>query len=379
MAHVQKRQRGGEVRWVARFPAPDGSERSKTFDRKVDAERWLADQEAERARGTWTDPALGKVSVGEWAERWLDSKRRIKAKTRRGYRSLLDSRILPAFEEVPLGKLERVDVERWVGAMVDEGLSASRIRQAHQCLGAVLDSAMDNGYVGRNVARRVELPRKDKPEHRFYTAAQVAAFAESGDDQHRVIAYVLAYGGLRWSELVALRRGRCDLLRHRLLIAEGAPDVAGELVFDTTKTGRDRWVQLPAFVVELLAAHLETVDGDPNALVFTAPQGGPLRYSNYRRKMWDPARERAGLPDLTPHDLRHTCASLMRANGADVKAIQSQLGHSSSQVTLDTYTHLFEHALDGVMDAMEASRVEAAATLRRDRDGTGTGQLRRIR
>lgn len=104
----------------------------------------------------------------------------------------------------------------------------------------------------------------------------------------------------------------------------------------------------------MLARHMEDVDDDPEALVFTAPKGGPLRYSNFRRNFWNPARKRAGLDDLTPHDLRHTCASVMRAMGADAKAIQAQLGHSSVQVTMDTYTHLFDGALDDVMDAVDA-------------------------
>lgn len=67
-------------------------------------------------------------------------------------------------------------------------------------------------------------------------------------------------------------------------------------------------MQLPEFVVELLAAHLEMVNGDTDALVFTAPQGGLLRYSNYGRNVWDPARKRVGLPELPPQDLRHTYA-----------------------------------------------------------------------
>jgi integrase len=82
---------------------------------------------------------------------------------------------------------------------------------------------------------------------------------------------------------------------------------------------------------------------------------GPLRYSNTRKGVWDPARGRAGddLTDITPHHLRHTCASLMRAAGADVKSIQQQLGHRNATVTLNTYTHLFEGDLSEVMDRLE--------------------------
>lgn len=119
----------------------------------------------------------------------------------------------------------------------------------------------------------------------------------------------------------------------------------------------DHPVHLPSFVSEMLGRHMENVPDDPEALVFTAPQGGPLRYSNFRRSVWDPARGRAGedLEDITPHHLRHTCASLMRAAGADVKAIQQQLGHRNASVTLDTYTHLFEGDLDEVMERLDVA------------------------
>jgi len=109
-------------------------------------------------------------------------------------------------------------------------------------------------------------------------------------------------------------------------------------------------------VADMVGRHLEDVTQDPDGLLFTAPRGGPLRYSNTRAAFWDPARVQAGddLAEITPHDLRHTCASLMRAAGADVKAIQQQLGHRNASVTMDTYTHLFEGDLDEVMDRLDA-------------------------
>jgi integrase len=235
--------------------------------------------------------------------------------------------------------------------MTDQGLSPSRIRQAHQCLAAILEQAVDDGLIGRNPARRVELPRLDRPEHRFLSAEQVARLAEAmPDQQYRTVVYVLAYGGLRWGEMAGLRRGRIDILRRRLQITETVAEVSGP-----TKTYRNRTVHLPSFVADILGRHLEDVADDPEALVFTAPHGGPLRHTNTRRRVWNPARAEAGddLADVTPHDLRHTCASLMRAAGADVKAIQQQRGHRAATVTLDVYTHLFEGDLEEVMDRLD--------------------------
>ncbi len=343
-------------RYRARYEGPDGRWHAKTFVRKADAQRWLADQLSRINHGMWIDPAAGLVTFSDQAERWLAGKTRINDKTREGYRSLLRSRILPTFGPVRLAAIDRSMVGSWVQAMTREGLSSSRIRQAHQCLSAILEQAVDDGLLGRNPAKRTELPRASQPEHRFLTAEQVARLAEAMPTrQHATMVYVLAYGGLRWGEMAALRRGRVDVLRRRLQVAESLAEISGRLVFGPTKTHQTRTVHLPPFVANMLGRHLEDVDDDRDALVFTAPQGGPLRYVNTRRRVWNPARARAGddLADVTPHDLRHTCASLMRAAGADVKAIQQQLGHRDATVTLNTYTHLFEGDLAAVMERLD--------------------------
>ena len=354
-------------RYRARFEGPDRRWHSRTFDRRVDAERWLADQLSTMHRGQWVDPGAGLVAFSVYTTAWLETKSRIKEKTREGYRSLLRSRILPTFGTARLVAIDRPMVGTWVRSMLDEGLSPSRIRQAHQCLAAILQEAVDDGRIGRNPARRVELPRLSQPEHRYLTAEQVARLADAMPKAaHLTIVYVLAYGGLRWGELAALRRGRVNVLKRQLIIKEAVSEISGRLVFGTTKTHLTRSVHLPSSVAEMLGRHLENVENDSQALVFTAPRGGPLRYSNTRKAVWNPARERAGadLIEVTPHDLRHTCASLMRAAGADVKAIQQQLGHRNATVTLNTYTHLFEGDLAEVMDRLD---VHAATGSRPER------------
>jgi integrase len=354
---IDRRDNG---RYRARYEGADRRWHSRTFDRKADAERWLTDQLSKVNRGQWIDPTAGHVSFTEYATAWLEAKTRINDKTRDGYRSLLESRILPTFGVTRLSSIDRTMVGTWVRSMVDEDLSASRIRQAHQCLAAIMEQALDDGLIGRNPVRRVELPRLTQPDHRYLTVEEVTRLADAMPARaHSTIVHVLAYGGLRWGEMAALRRSRVDVLRRRLDIKEALSEISGRVSFGSTKTYQTRTAHLPPFVSEMLGRHLETVPDDPKALVFTAPRGGSLRYSNFRRAVWDPARRRAGedLEDITPHHLRHTCASLMRAAGADVKAIQQQLGHRNASVTLDTYTHLFEGDLDEVMERLDVASV----------------------
>lgn len=101
-------------------------------------------------------------------------------------------------------------------------------------------------------------------------------------------------------------------------------------------------------------------------LVFTAPNGGPLRNSTWHSRFWTPAVWAAGLPGrLRIHDLRHTCAALLISRGAHVKAVQHHLGHSSATVTLNTYSHLFHDAMERVVDGLDETYREAETACRR--------------
>ena len=241
--------------------------------------------------------------------------------------------------------------------MSAERLSSSRVRNCFNVLAACLDAAVNEGLIGRNPARGVEVPaRPVQVGHRYLTGEQVdrlASVATSIADHSLILT--LAHGGLRWEEAVALRRGRVDVLRRRLSIVDASIEVSGRLVFGEPKTHRCRLVHLPAFVAEVLAQHLQDRPSEPDNPVWVAPLGGPLRYNPYRSGVWDNAVTEAGLEGVTPHALRHTCASLMRAVIADVKEIQAQLGHRSPVVTLSAYTHLFEDAYDSVMDRLDVA------------------------
>jgi integrase len=165
-------------------------------------------------------------------------------------------------------------------------------------------------------------------------------------EQYRVLILVLGFCGLRWGEAAGLKVRRLDLLRRRLMVAETLSEVGGRLVWGTPKNHQARSVPIPNFLVDLLAQVVR--DLPPDALVFTTWHGKPLRNLNFRRDVFDRAAEDAGLAGLTPHELRHTAASLALSAGANVKAVQRMLGHASAAMTLDVYSGLFDDDLDGV-------------------------------
>jgi integrase len=355
-----KRQGAGRLRYRVRYRDPAGRERAKSFARKVDAERFLRHVEADLVRGQWVDPEHGRMTVGELAERWFATTAALKPKTREDYRSLLDNHVLPAFGERPVGSIDTLTVRGWLAGLVSGGLSASRAKHAYYVLFAVLEAAIQAGAVLRNPAAGVRVPRSRRREMQFLSAAEVERLAEAITPPYGLLVRFAAYTGLRAGELAALRVKRLDLLRGTVRVVESASEVGGRLVLGSTKTYAERTVRLPRFLRDDLAAYLADRPRDPDGCVFTALKGGPLRHNNFYQRIFCPALARAGLPtQVRFHDLRHTCAALLIAQGAHPKAIQVHLGHSSIQVTMDRYGHLFPDALEQLADRLDAARAAA--------------------
>jgi integrase len=195
-------------------------------------------------------------------------------------------------------------------------LSPSRVRNADQVLSQILAAGVEGGRIARNPAAGVRLPRIVRRDMHFLTAPQVEDLAAAIDPRYELLVRFAAYTGLRAGELVALRVRHLNLLRGRCEVGESATEVDGRLVWGPTKTYARRTVPLPRFLCEQLAAYLAERPHGPEDLVFTAPQGGPLREQKFVAGIFKPAAVQAGLPHrLRFHDLRHTCASLLIAQG----------------------------------------------------------------
>ncbi len=182
---------------------------------------------------------------------------------------------------------------------------------------------------------------------------------ERENQTYRLVVLFLAYTGVRFGEMAALRVSRLDLTRRRATIAESVTVVQGKgLVWGTPKSHERRQVPIPRFLVAELRDHI--AGKEPDELVFNGVRGGgPLRAPIFRAG-FHVAAAAIGIPELHPHELRHTAASLAIASGADVKVVQQMLGHSSAAMTMDVYGHLFSDRLDEVADALDTARSEAA-------------------
>jgi integrase len=351
------------VSYSVRYRDPAGRSRRKVFAGKVDATNWLAENIVARKRGAWVDPAASRDRLGEWAERWFSSTVALRPGTRRTYRLLLDNQILPHLGAAPLASIDPLAVQEWQAGLVVAGLSPSRIRNAAQVLGQILDAAVAGGRLHRNPAQGLRRPRIIEREMTFLSATELEQLTSQITDPYGLLVLFLGWTGLRIGEAAALRVGRLDLLARRVEVVEAATEVNGRLAWGPTKTGERRTVPLPRFLAEQLGAYLADRPHSPADLVFTMPRGGPLRASKWGERYFHPAVAAAGLPEgLRVHDLRHTAASLAIRENASVKIVQAMLGHRSATQTLDRYGHLYPSDLDALAERLERAHAAAAAT-----------------
>lgn len=360
MASITKDDGG---RWRARYRDNDRKQHSKRFSRKVDAQRWLDQATTELATGTWTDPRRAAKDIPAWVQSWHDSKVDLAETTNIRSQQIITKYVEPKWAGVELGRLEHSKVQAWVSELTNEGLSPRSVRKVVGVLSGACDAAIRDRRLALNPCAGVVFPKANPVDKVFLSAEQVEDLAGESGRHGEPIVYTLAYCGLRWGELAGLRVQDVDPLRKRLNVRQSIVIVGKKVVVKPPKDHEARSVPVPAFLMEMLQGKL---DGrGPDDLVFTSVRGAPLRGGNERRRWFDQAATEIGEPDLTPHGLRHTAASIAIGNGASVLAVQRMLGHSSATVTLDVYADLFDSDLDALgvqLDAVRRVAVDSVAS-----------------
>jgi integrase len=364
----KRRTRHGEIRYEVRLRGGDGKERSRTFRTKKEAERYERSQHSAIEQGLWVDPRGGKVTLEAWAAEWERTVVHLRASTQRIYSANLRNHILPELGCIELGKLTPSMLRAWLSglAMKTNGrgkpLAPGSVAQAYRTLNRILAAAVDDELLVRNPLRGVRPSRVEPEPMRFLTHDDVATLASVVDARYHAFVLLAAYTGLRAGEMIGLRRKHLDLLRRTVMVVEQVQYIGGRhLTLPLKSAAGRRSVAVPAVVTDDLMDHLgHFAEPGAEGLVFPAPEGGLLRLENFRKRVWLPAVAQAGLAPLRVHDLRHTCASLAIAAGADVKVLQRMLGHASAALTLDRYGHLLPGQAESV--ACRLDQMARAAT-----------------
>ena len=336
---------------MVRYRTPQHTQTKKRgFTTKRAAEAFANTVEVEKLTGHYVAPSLGQVTLGELGEEWLARQAHHKASWSARLESVWRVHVEPKWGRRRIADIRPTEVQKWVAELK---LSASSVAHAHTVLAGILDDAVADRRLAVNPAREVKLPRKIPKARNYLTATQTSALAN--ESKHPDIVLLLATTGLRWGEMAALRVRDIDLGRGRIRVERSASKVNSKTVIGTTKTHAARSVAVSASVLKLLAPAM--VGKATDELLWCRADGQPLRppttthWFGAAVKRCQAADEK--FPRVTVHELRHTAASLMIASGANVKTVQSQLGHKTATMTLDQYGHLFPDDLDDVADKMD--------------------------
>jgi integrase len=355
MATIERYQTASGAKvYAVRYRKPDGGQTMKRgFRTKRAAQLFANGIEAAKAKGEYVAPSLGRVTVGELAPDWLDRKHHASAPSHsRMVRSAWRTHVEPRWGTTAIADIDVIGVEAWITAMTRAGSGSTTVRRAHTVLVGILTDAVKGRRLAVNPAKGAEnLPRRTAKRRVYLGADDVRRLAdESGE--HAALVMTLAYCGLRWGEAIALRARDVQFLRQRLTVSENAVQLGVEHVVGPTKGREARSVPVPAFVLDALS--VQCACKSPGDLVFSGRDGGYLPRPKSATGWFQAAAKRAGVQPITPHDLRHTCASLAVSAGVNVLALQRMLGHRSAALTLDTYSDLFDDDLDAVAVTLHA-------------------------
>jgi integrase len=369
MASVKRRTDG---RWRARWREyPGGPERSKHFDRKIDAEQHLVKMQHDLLTGAYVDPTKARVTVREFYEVWK-SRQPWRDSSRTAVETTFATHILPTFEHRPLGSLRRGNIEDWAAGLT---VAPSTARVAVQHFSTMLSGAVGDGLLASNPARGAKRPRVETAPVVPFTLDELERLRAAAPEWFRVALTLGAACGLRQGEATGVTVDRIDFLRRTLTVDRQLVTPRGGAPFlGPPKTARSvRTVPLATVAVDQLAEHLAAHGTGADGFVLHL-EGRPVRRQRFGTT-WRVLRDRAKLPNARFHDTRHTYASTLLSGGVSVAAAAEYLGHTPAML-LGTYAHLVRadhdrarEVIDGAFNAQPAAEVEAVAEGSRTRNG----------
>jgi integrase len=279
------------------------------------------------------------------------------------YCHLTTKHLIPNLDRVPLEKLSPEHVQALLRAKTDEGLAPRTVHHLRALLRIALNRAMRWGLVVRNVAALADSPRIERFDVRMLAPAEAKQLLAAAEDDRLGALYSVALAlGLRQGEALGLSWEDVDFGSRRLHVRHGLQRIAGKLRLVEPKTRQSRrTIALPGVVTEALHHHkavqtqerlLAGTRWQETGLVFTSTIGTPIEVGNLRRQFWK-LLDKAGLPRMRFHDLRHSCASLLLVQGVPARVVMETLGHSNISITMDTYTHVLPELQRQAADAMD--------------------------
>jgi integrase len=349
--------------WVQTAKGP--KRRYVTGKTREDVHDKLVEALGNRAQGLVFD--AGALTVGDYLERWLKDSVQgtVRISTYEVYGYMVHPHIVPGLGRIKLKDLNPAHVRAFYRDRLDAGLSPATVHKMHVVLHKALDGAVSDGLIPRNAAKGVKVPQATTHQDiQPLTSDQALALFEAARGDRLEALYVLAVAtGLRQGELLALKWDDVEFEDAVLRVRRTLTRSGGKVDMGPPKTPNSRRsVGLTSRAVGALRAHLTRQLAEmeemgslyrPGGLVFANEVGGIINPSNLRNRHFARLLNRAGLPKIRFHDLRHTCATLLLSRNVNPKIVSEMLGHSSISVTLDTYSHVLPTMRENAVRALE--------------------------
>lgn len=303
--------------------------------------------------------------LGPYLDRWLEevAKPRIRAKTYHSYAQLIRLYLKPDLGRMPLARLKPQDLQEFLNRKRASGLSARTVQYLHALLRTSPNRAVRWGLVGLNVALLVDPPRVEHIEVIPLAPDQARALLEALESERLQALYTVPLAvGLRPGEALGLRWQDVNLDTGTISVCRALQRIEGKLQLVELKTRRSRRIiALPALAISVLKAHLARqleerqkagTRWHETGFVFTTAHGTPLEPRNVVRS-FKRILQQAGLPDQRFYDLRHTCASLLLAQGVHPRVVMEILGHRQISLTMNTYSHVIPQLQEDAAKRMD--------------------------
>lgn len=353
MASISKHQHG---KWRARWREyPGGPEKSRNFDRKIDAQNFLATTMADLQRGTYVDPSAGKITFEKWAEEW----RKIQVHrptTALQVESHLRRHVYPAIGARQIVTIRRSDIQSLV-KQLEQSLAPTTVETVYRHVAAVFRAAVGDQLIATSPCHEIKLPKTNPAKVSPLEVSTVDTISSTIDPRFRALVILAAGTGMRQGECFGLTVDRVKFLEKRIIVdRQRNPQQNVAELFGPVKTpASNRTIPLPEVVAVALSEHLREFGTGPEGLIFTTATGEPMRRNRWS-EMWNAQiRPLEDVPEwATFHDLRHFYASLLIRHGESVKVVQARLGHASASETLDTYSHLWPDSEDQTRNAIDS-------------------------
>jgi integrase len=342
-------------RWVAQITLPNGQRKGKSSKVQGDVRDWLTNQRKQLLEEL--SVADDQIKLGGFLDRYMDdvAKHTLRPRSYEKYSSIINNHIRPELGNFKLIALRPDQVQALYSQKLNKGLSEHTVRYIHAVLHKALNQALRWGLVTRNVTDLVEKPRPRRKTITTWSADEANQFLNAVSDHRWYPIYVIAiYTGMRQGEILGLQRDDIDLRRGLINVRHQLSSIPGQgLVITEPKSDKDRRpITIPPSALNIIRSHLE-ISKEGSGLVFTTSTGRPISPRNILRH-FKKVIEQTGLPEIRFHDLRHTHATLLLAEGVHPKIVQERLGHSQISLTLDTYSHVIPSLQIEVADRIEA-------------------------